>query len=727
MRISSSVIAPWGTRCDEPRAVSSLLGADAMAFTGPYRVPASFPPCGRTCDQEGAIGRGRSQRPPLWRMVFVLGVLLLTPRSVPAMITVGSIDFGTDFGFVIDVEIDGTIAYVADRDYGLRVIDVSDPTAPRQLTSVPFLPARALDIAVQGSNVYVAAGRVRVFDSSDPSNLRELEGFDSPSGGAVSIAVRGNLAYLGEDLIFEDPPHIYLGAVRIVDFSDPEQPRSLGLYRTLDDVVTGVAVEGGVAYVAAGVDGFWSVDVSDPANPRELDGVPPSTRWRAVTIVGDRAYASTSSGVVILDVSNPSALRHISTFGTGAFDVDVVDSLAYVARQGLRVFDLSDESEPIRLGELDMPGVTFSVAIGSGIAYVGDADDRGPGGLRLVDVSKPIYPKLKPDPTVIDFGFVRCHRVNAQSVVWNDATLYVAGTRFRVLGLEPKEGLVELIELASLDLPGVAEHVEVRGSLAYVATLGEVAVFDISNGGAPARVAAYDVLFAAMDIDIDGSIAVVVGGEGLHVVDVSDSSSPARLALLDIAATSVELALPFAYVGSIEGLLVLDLSTPQRPEVRARLTDLPVANLEVAGRFAYVSAPRAGPPSETVRDQIHIVDVSDPLKPSRRGRLDLGIERSPRGKMTLAGSRLFVTNGQSLRVIDISNADAPREIGAVVSPNREIVADVAVQGSIAYSQEIGSACFWDFGPEFVPEPRSSVLKLSAILTVVGLRRRYKSP
>ncbi len=58
------------------------------------------------------------------------------------------------------------------------------------------------------------------------------------------------------------------GGLRVVDVSNPAQPREVGFYDT-PGWAEGVAVSGAYAYVADG-DGLRVVDVSNPAQPREV-------------------------------------------------------------------------------------------------------------------------------------------------------------------------------------------------------------------------------------------------------------------------------------------------------------------------------------------------------------------------------------------------------------------------------------------------------------------------
>jgi len=89
-------------------------------------------------------------------------------------------------------------AYVAGWESGLRVIDVSTPSAP---VEVGFLdtPGYANGVAVSGSYAYLAdySYGLRVIDVSPPSAPAEIGFVDTP-GLALDVAVAGGYAYVAD-------------------------------------------------------------------------------------------------------------------------------------------------------------------------------------------------------------------------------------------------------------------------------------------------------------------------------------------------------------------------------------------------------------------------------------------------------------------------------------------------------------------------------------------------
>jgi hypothetical protein len=81
------------------------------------------------------------------------GVSVALSTTASALITVGT--FTANYVIsAVDVQVVGNLAYVADADVGLRIIDVSDPAAPVELGTLGTLYG-ADDIEVVDDRVYL--------------------------------------------------------------------------------------------------------------------------------------------------------------------------------------------------------------------------------------------------------------------------------------------------------------------------------------------------------------------------------------------------------------------------------------------------------------------------------------------------------------------------------------------------------------------------------------------
>jgi hypothetical protein len=126
-----------------------------------------------------------------------------------------------------DIAIRGSYAFVAAAQVGLRVYDIRVPTVP-QLVSELVLPETFWSpygtgaITVEGRRAYLGSSQLQVIDISDPTRPRELWNYPRGSGplenffgNVAEVAVAGGSAFLAQS---------WLGSM-ILDISGCGQPR----------------------------------------------------------------------------------------------------------------------------------------------------------------------------------------------------------------------------------------------------------------------------------------------------------------------------------------------------------------------------------------------------------------------------------------------------------------------------------------------------------------------
>ncbi|MGC9334315.1 MAG: Ig-like domain-containing protein, partial [Anaerolineae bacterium] len=197
-------------------------------------------------------------------------------------------------GVFREVAVQGQYLYAAD-EWGLRVIDVADPSAPEEIgfALIGGEQDQASDgVTVDGGWAYVAVAEwgMYIFDITTPSEPRLAAIFDPP-GGVTSIAVSAGVAYLSN--CFE--------GLRVVDVSDPSAPVEMG-YVDTPGYSMAVALSGNRAYVSDGGGGVQVVDISDPASPVLVDSYDTEGfAWHAAVTDGHLYVADSHGGLVILE------------------------------------------------------------------------------------------------------------------------------------------------------------------------------------------------------------------------------------------------------------------------------------------------------------------------------------------------------------------------------------------------------------------------------------------
>ena len=135
---------------------------------------------------------------------------------------------------------------------------------------------------------------------------------------------------------------------------------------------------------------FRVVSTSGPIG--EVGSVATPSAVTDLKIMGSYAYVAMSSGVGIIDISNPQAPSYVATFATAqrvnriAFASGVSNRL-YLACDvdGLVVLDLTNPVSPSILGSLDISGDVKTIYVSGVHAYMSVGGDR----VSVVNISDP--------------------------------------------------------------------------------------------------------------------------------------------------------------------------------------------------------------------------------------------------------------------------------------------------------------------------------------------------
>ncbi len=295
-----------------------------------------------------------------------------------------------------EVVANGAHAFAA-TTAGLTVYDISSPAKPEIVTSLHF-PGSANGIAMSGNRVYLAMGPegLRVIDVSAPAKPRLIGSLDTDgSVNAVAIVGSGDeratagVAGSQRAVIADGSGGIKVvaiaadGAPSVISSLDTgrhvvhiaisgdlvaaaEEDEGVGLYllgaggltqassTPLPGTVRGVAFSGKRCFVAAGLAGLLTLDVTDPARPKLIGSFPAKHYARGVTVQDGTIHLADSQGGLRLiqegkETQRPAhrLLGSIDT-GSSANRVSRNGRLALVAIDsgGIRLVDVSDPKSP---------------------------------------------------------------------------------------------------------------------------------------------------------------------------------------------------------------------------------------------------------------------------------------------------------------------------------------------------------------------------------------------
>ncbi|MFX0169785.1 MAG: LVIVD repeat-containing protein [Candidatus Hodarchaeota archaeon] len=255
-----------------------------------------------------------------------------------APVSVGSVDTPGNASAVL---VEGTLAYVADWESGVQIIDVSTPDTPT-IVGTFDTTGQAQNLALQGKTLFVADGDggLVCLDVSNPASPQYVSSIGTAY--TYDVALYGGVVVVGTASgLYTFQVGIGLADLPLVGVFDAG-------YEVWD-----VRVCGDVAYVAAGPNGFLTIDVSDVTNPVLLDQYNATAdHYRKLDVQGHLAYvidSSVSGGELrIFDVSDPSNIQSVWVgVGTNLMDVFAFGEVVfYTYATGFGALNVSDPYSP---------------------------------------------------------------------------------------------------------------------------------------------------------------------------------------------------------------------------------------------------------------------------------------------------------------------------------------------------------------------------------------------
>ena len=251
-------------------------------------------------------------------------VSLSANRRTPAVVAALNIGASSNF-----ITLAGNIAYLATTG-GLKVVDVSTPTAPRLLGTFAGV-GNALGVKVRGTTAYVTGGSsLYIISVANPGAMLQA--------GAISL---GGTAWNVELDPTRNLAAVAAGSagLKLVDISNLSVPVLRGTSATGD--ARGVALRGNTAIVADYTNSMTSVNIANLAAPVILSRTALNLGGRLTNVVLSDNFALGSdvlfvNGVPIVDITNPAALapRAILNFPArddNGMDIAVDNAFIYLA------------------------------------------------------------------------------------------------------------------------------------------------------------------------------------------------------------------------------------------------------------------------------------------------------------------------------------------------------------------------------------------------------------
>jgi len=357
-------------------------------------------------------------------------------------------------------------------------------------------------------------------------------------------------------------------------------------------------------------DGLVVFDVSDPSAPVLLNEVFIKSRPEEIVIKDDIAIIlEPYKGFEFYDIAIPNAPTFAGEFTEIEYPItmELVDSIGYLlVPYGLRILDFSYTLSPTIIGELGLPRDLNSITIQDTLAYIAAEGD----GLYIVDISDSqnlqiimhYYPfdherivECIPQDSLVIVGIEQTQKIQILQQLESDSLLLLST-------LDPQINIID-------DMVLVDEYLYVGGRNPGVKYACQV--IDIGDPLNP------DIVFSFQDPNLfiesftlnEHLLYIADLNNELRIWDVSDPASPQFIWISDQPSglRKIEINSEVAYIVDSSRFFVLSIEDLGRPFIQSEiLLEGYPSDLKVKESYAYVVADDEG---------LYVIDVSDPTSP----------------------------------------------------------------------------------------------------------------
>ncbi len=287
----------------------------------------------------------------------------------------------------------GDRLYAADGS-SFRIVDTSVPNDPSIIGTQRSLSSPNAAVLQDGKLMVGEQGRLTTLDVNEPSSPQWISWFNNDYWPYLALAQNGSTLAVGRGASIFDGGD---GGLSIFDMSQPSSPVELSIKWGFDGMFD-IHVNSLYAYLlgapSAGQTAFVTYDVTNPNMPVEMSRVNVPFLSQNFDISGILALiACNTNDLRIYDITNPAQapfLKSTFTPTTDARDVVTVSNTAFVAdaTSGLIVVDFSNPNSPSEIGRLSNVGQPTHIVDAYPHLVIVGADPL----LRIINVSNPSSP-----------------------------------------------------------------------------------------------------------------------------------------------------------------------------------------------------------------------------------------------------------------------------------------------------------------------------------------------
>jgi hypothetical protein len=290
------------------------------------------------------------------------------------------------FAHFQDMSVSGDFAYLTDIEAGIRIIDISDPLLPTEIsTYTTEVEITTIDVADNYAYVIYNENSLQILDVSNFENIEQVC-YLSVGENTKDVSVSGDYAYLANrDLI-------------ILDISSPSNPVEVGRYSP-PFLINDIEISNNTAYLGKDTGGIYIIDISDPYNPNYVDSYDTGVQTHQISISGCIAcLLNDDEEIDIVDIANYDSPTLVGQYDPSAIvnGITLSGNFLYLSleKMGIRILDLSLPAEPIESGFYDTWGRAQNVVVLDDYIYLNDRNYFTVFDCSQVGVTNEIYSEI---------------------------------------------------------------------------------------------------------------------------------------------------------------------------------------------------------------------------------------------------------------------------------------------------------------------------------------------
>lgn len=357
---------------------------------------------------------------------------------------------------ILDVEeifVRDNTAFIANGPFGLKILDVSDPSKPEIINGITF--ADAVDIELFEDIAYLSTisyGLVQV-DISDMKNLELKSVFDRGSY-ALDIKIFKDFLIVSDNRYLKVYKLLDGGTLELIE--DYRTPFFIRRIFTTNDNVYAMGLAGKILELNIGENGNL--------NPRVIASE--GTKYVGTKLGNYIINAEGVNGLVIYEIIGDdyipvSQLR----FPGWVIDIVITGTTGYILAGALYILDFSVPFDPVILSEFSLNGYPVRLELRDNKAYIASEFY----GLIIVDIANSENPKLINENQDL-------HQIRNISIYENYAFISSGAEGIKIFSTD------DMQPVGYINTPGLALSVTFKDSTMYVADHSNgIIIVDISD------------------------------------------------------------------------------------------------------------------------------------------------------------------------------------------------------------------------------------------------------